>query len=45
VTSDTWTTATTQYYNRPANNNGGYEVLTDSGKYPELQDSAYYDYI
>ena len=44
VTSDTWSTATMQYYNRPANN-GGYEVLTDSGKYLQLEDSACYDYI
>ena len=44
VISDTWTTATMPYYNRPTNN-GGYEVLTDSGKFLQLQDSACYDYI
>ena len=39
VTSDTWTTMERQA------NNGGFQDLSDSGKYLQLQDSVHYDYI
>ena len=47
VTSDTWTTATLESYDRPANDGGYLQPLTDSGrpKYLQLQGSVYYDYI
>lgn len=44
VTSDTWTTATMDGYERMTND-GDYQPLADSGKYLQLQGSVYYDYI
>ena len=44
VTSDTWTTATMDSYDRMTNDDG-YQPLSDSSKYLQLQGSIYYDYI
>ena len=45
ATSHTWTTATTDGYVTAVDTSSSYDGLTDSGKYLQLQDSVYYEYI
>jgi len=45
TSSDTWTTATMDGYVRATDRGACHAGLVDSGKYLQLQDSVYYEYI